>query len=157
MPDGTAAEARVPICGHVDLLRRECDRCWGWLQSELGITRLALRARAAERDGFQREYHEAMDILTAWGNIDSADAVARAIAVEQERDRLAERVAGLADLYVFHPECDACDDLRRGEEYALCDAHNRERGRLYESVREPIKAALERQALQAGARGEETP
>jgi hypothetical protein len=40
----------------------------------------------AERDEFQRKYHEAMDVLTAWGNIDSAHATARMIAAEAERD-----------------------------------------------------------------------
>lgn len=30
-------------CGHGEILRRDCDWCWEWLQSALGLTRNRLR------------------------------------------------------------------------------------------------------------------
>jgi hypothetical protein len=59
---------------------------------EWALTKANSRAQAAEaalaqaqreRDEFQRKYHEAMDVLTAWGNLDSAEAVARALQAER--------------------------------------------------------------------------
>jgi hypothetical protein len=43
----------------------------------------ALAQAQRERDEFQRKYHEAMDVLTTWGNIDSAHATARMISAER--------------------------------------------------------------------------
>lgn len=37
-----------------------------------------------ERDEFRRKYHEAMDIMTAWKNIDHASAVAQLLKTQQD-------------------------------------------------------------------------
>jgi len=42
----------------------------------------ALAAVRAEGEEFRRKYHEAMDILTAWRNIDHADAVAQMLTLQ---------------------------------------------------------------------------
>jgi hypothetical protein len=54
----------------------------------------ALAEAQRERDEFQRKYHEAMDVLTTWGNIDSAEAVARAL--QSERSQAQARAALVA-------------------------------------------------------------
>ena len=41
-----------------------------------------------EHDEYKRKYHEVMDIMGAWKNIDHAEAVARLLEVEKERDAL---------------------------------------------------------------------
>ena len=45
-----------------------------------------------ERDDFKRKYHEAMDILTEWRNIDGAHAVAELQAARAESVRLTARL-----------------------------------------------------------------
>lgn len=46
------------------------------------LTANALEALTAERDDFQRKYHEAMDILSVWNKIDLATAVGQ---LQEER------------------------------------------------------------------------
>ena len=45
-----------------------------------------------ERDEFRRKYHEAMEIMSRWGNIDAAEATARLIAAEKIHEKAYESV-----------------------------------------------------------------
>jgi seryl-tRNA synthetase len=62
------------------------------LRKQLADAQATVEALQRERDEVSRKYHEAMDIMSAWKNIDHAEAVARLLeankALDAERDRL---------------------------------------------------------------------
>ena len=54
-----------------------------------------VEALQRERDEARRKYHEAMDIMSAWKNIDHAEAVARLLEANKALDAEREKVARL--------------------------------------------------------------
>ena len=67
----------------------------GRLKDQLTQLQAQLRQAEGERDAFTRKYHEAMGILSAWRNIDHADAVARLLKAETDLTTLRQLVAAL--------------------------------------------------------------
>lgn len=48
--------------------------------------------RETELEQFKRKYHEAMEVLSRWGNIDAAEATARLIQAEKAHEKAFESV-----------------------------------------------------------------
>jgi len=74
----------------------------------------------AEGEEFRRKYHEAMDILTAWRNIDHADAVAQMLTLQARVTALEatlRRLIATYDQYLLGatdgvPFADAIEDAK---------------------------------------------
>jgi hypothetical protein len=76
------------------------ERCVLCLLIAARDTVAALARRTAERDAFQQKYHDCMAILSAWDNLDKAEAIAQrnaARAALQQACDIIERISAPSD------------------------------------------------------------
>ena len=83
------------------ILFKECEKGHGRLTAtnwiDHGCQTCAMEALQRERDEARRKYHEAMDIMSAWKNIDHAEAVARLLEANKALDAERELSAAWAE------------------------------------------------------------